>query len=121
LLKAGSSGPAQPGQYTICRGFKQTAAGCDDAASLRQYGKFRLDELLPSQYNQKEIFSEGYLRSVKMNDKFLTYLLKRFLMALLTIFLLVNKRGLVGGWYYNQMSPQGAIFHHQIDPIEAMP
>ena len=46
---------------------------------------------------------------------------KSVYMALLTIFLLVYKRGLVGGWYYNQMSPQGAIFHHQIDPIEAMP
>ena len=42
-------------------------------------------------------------------------------MALLTIFLLLYKRGLVGGWHYNQVSPQGAIFHHQIDPIEAMP
>lgn len=42
-------------------------------------------------------------------------------MALLTIFLLVYKIGLVGGWYYNQMIPQQAIFHHQIDPIEAMP
>ena len=42
-------------------------------------------------------------------------------MALLSIFLLVYKIGLVGGWYYNQMSPQGVIFHHQIDPIEAMP
>ena len=46
---------------------------------------------------------------------------KSVYMALLTTFLLVYKRGLVGGWYYNQMSPQGVIFHHQIDPIEAMP
>lgn len=42
-------------------------------------------------------------------------------MGLLNIFLLLYKGGLFGGWCYNQVSFQGAIFHHQVDHIEAMP
>ena len=70
----------------------------------------------------EEVIGSVEVASPQLLDKRVVSLkTKSVYMALLTIFLLVYKRGLVGGWYYNQMSPQGVIFHHQIDPIEAMP